>query len=333
MGHDMGDGISETMGRPVEYLRLSLTDRCNMRCQYCMPAAGADLLPADHILRYEELTRLVGLLARLGIRKVRLTGGEPLVRKGVVDFIRKLTAVEGVSEVTLTTNGSLLAPMAEDLFRAGLKRINISLDSLQPERFRQITGRDWYDRVWEGIREAERVGFSPIKLNVVVMGGINDREIPGFVELARKRPYQVRFIEYMPIGRESRWSRARFVDTAATLEKVRGLARLIPAARQGLDGPARSYHIEGAKGGVGFISPLSDHFCSLCNRLRLTPQGHLRTCLFSDRETDLRGLLRSGADDAELSAVMTAALESKRSGNYGLKPGGGCTRPMYHIGG
>ncbi len=317
----------------VQYLRLSVTDRCNLRCMYCKPLQGATLIPYADILAYEELERLVGLFGRLGIRKVRLTGGEPLLRRGVTGFIRRLGALPCIEEVTLTTNGLLLAPLADELREAGLKRINISLDTLHPGRYRRITGQDWFDQVWEGIQAAERVGFHPLKLNVVVMKGVNDDEVPAFVSLAREKPYYIRFIEYMPVGRSSRWSQELFVDTHTTLERAQAVSELVPVARQGLDGPARSFRIKGGKGGIGFISPVSDHFCDQCNRLRLTPEGHLRTCLFSDQEIDLRGALRSGGSDAELLEIMRAALESKRSRNPDNRPSRGCERPMYNIGG
>jgi cyclic pyranopterin phosphate synthase len=317
----------------VQYLRLSVTDRCNLRCRYCQPIQGAVLIPRRDILSFEEMERLVGLFTRLGIRKVRLTGGEPLVRRGLPRFVRRLCRLPGLEEVALTTNGVFLAQQARELKAAGLGRVNISLDSLKPQRLARITGRDCFAQVWRGIQAAEEVGFRPLKLNMVVMKGINDDEIPDFVELARQRPYFIRFIEYMSVGHDNRWSYQRFLDTETTLRRVGGLCRLVPVPRRGLDGPARSFRIQGGRGGIGFISPVSDHFCNQCNRLRLTPEGHLRTCLFSDREVDLRAPLRAGCSDEELMEIMNAAVLQKRSLKGENNPSRGCQRPMYNIGG
>ncbi len=326
-------GAKPSTAGPVEYLRLSVTDRCNLRCRYCRPIQGAVLIPRRDILSFEEMERLVGLFIRLGIRKVRLTGGEPLVRRGLAHFVRRLCDLPGLEEVVLTSNGVFLAQQARELKAAGLGRVNISLDSLKPRRLEAITGRDCFRQVWQGLQAAEEVGFHPLKLNVVVMKGINDDEIPDFVELAREKPYFVRFIEYMPVGHDNRWSDRLFLDTESIMQRVNRLCRLLPVNRRGLDGPARSFRIQGGRGGIGFISPVSDHFCSQCNRLRLTPEGHLRTCLFSDREADLRDPLRQGGTDQELLAIMEAAVLKKRSLNQINNPSRGCQRPMYNIGG
>ncbi len=326
-------GTSPLPAAPVEYLRLSVTDRCNLRCRYCQPIQGAVLIPRRDILSFEEMERLVGLFTRLGIRKVRLTGGEPLVRRGLPHFIRRLCRLPGLEEVVLTTNGVFLAQQARELKAAGLGRVNISLDSLRPQRLARITGRDCFHQVWQGVQAAEDVGFHPLKLNVVVMKGINDDEIPDFVELAREKPYFIRFIEYMPVGHDNRWSDRLFLDTESILQRVRGLCRLLPVDRRGLDGPARSFRIQGGRGGIGFISAVSDHFCGQCNRLRLTPEGHLRTCLFSDQEADLRAPLRAGCSDRQLMELMEAAVMKKRSLKQINNPSRGCQRPMYNIGG
>jgi len=318
--------------RPVEYLRLSLTDRCDLRCLYCRPASDTPQLARGDILSHEEMRRLVCLLVRQGIKKVRLTGGEPLLRGGVTGFIAGLAALPELREVTLTTNGLLLGKLAKDLRAAGLSRINVSLDSLNPDTFQRITGKPGLAQVWQGVKAAGEAGFSNIKLNVVVMRGVNDHEIPDFVELARRNPYHVRFIEYMPIGRDNRWSREAYMPTAEVMERVRAEAKLVPVARHGLDGPARSFLVKDGKGGVGFISPLSDHFCHQCNRLRLTPEGHLRTCLFGDNEFDLSRPLRAGASDQELSLIICEALDAKRP--HAPEAGEqGCQRPMFNIGG
>jgi cyclic pyranopterin phosphate synthase len=327
----LGENIAATP-KPVEYLRLSVTDRCNLSCRYCRPNCEAGLLPRLDILSYEEMLRLVRLLVTQGIRKIRLTGGEPLLRRGLTEFIANLNDIPELQEITLTTNGLRLRSLAVELRRAGLSRLNISLDSLNPGTFSSITGKPALPLVWEGIEAAREAGFKLIKLNMVVMRGINDHEIPAFVELARKHPYHVRFIEFMPIGYDNEWSRESFLPMAQVMRKVRKVAELIPVARQGLDGPARSFLIKGGLGGVGFISPMSDHFCHQCNRLRLTPEGHLRTCLFGDQEEDLSGLVRGGAKDQDLSDVIRSALESKRPH---IEEAGelGCNRPMFNIGG
>jgi cyclic pyranopterin phosphate synthase len=316
----------------VEYLRLSVTDRCNLRCGYCRPRHGGQLLPRERILSFEQILRLVRLFAAAGIRKVRLTGGEPLARRGLARLVEGLAGVEGLEELTMTTNGTLLSRHAAELRRAGLGRVNLSLDSLRPERFRRITGRPWLERVWEGLEAAEAAGFKRLKLNMVVQRGVNDDEVPEFVALARRRGLFVRFIEYMPVGRGSRWSDGALVPTEEVMARVRRVARLAPVAAEGLDGPARSFLLEGGRGGVGFISGMSNHFCHRCNRLRLTPEGRLRTCLFSDQELDLGGPLRRNAGDDELAAVIARALELKRPGESRPRPGA-CRRPMYNIGG
>ncbi len=318
--------------KPVEYLRLSVTDRCNLSCRYCRPNCEAGHLPRLDILSFEEMLRLVNILVRDGIKKVRLTGGEPLLRRGLTDFVACLNEIPELQEITLTTNGLLLSKLANGLRQAGLSRLNISLDTLDPETFSQVTGRSALPLVWEGIEAAREAGFNLIKLNMVVMRGVNDHEIPAFVELARTNPYHVRFIEFMPIGQDNKWSRDSFLPMTQVMNKVREAAELVPVARQGLDGPARSFLIKDGLGGVGFISPMSDHFCNQCNRLRLTPEGHLRTCLFGDQEKDLSGLLRDGASDQELADVIRSALESKRPH---IEEAGeqGCARPMFNIGG
>jgi cyclic pyranopterin phosphate synthase len=316
----------------VEYLRLSVTDRCNLRCAYCRPRRPVALLPRERILSYEEMLRLARLFAAAGIRKVRLTGGEPLVRRGLAGLVRGLAGVEGLEEVTMTTNGTLLARHADELRLAGLARLNVSLDSLWPERYRRITGRPWLERVLAGLERAAAAGFSRLKLNAVVRRGVNDDEVPALVELARRRDAHVRFIEYMPVGRESGWSAEEVVPSRELMERVSRVAGLVPVAAQGLDGPAQSFLLAGGRGGVGFISGMSNHFCGQCNRLRLTPEGRLRICLFSDRELDLGGPLRRGAADAELAGIIARALELKRPGQ-GRPREGACRRPMYNIGG
>lgn len=320
--------------RIINYLRLSITDRCNLRCIYCMPEEGINFLPHGEILTYEEILHLVRLCVQSGIRKVRLTGGEPLVRKGFISFLGRLCKTEGLNEVTLTTNGVLLKEFAAEIKACGICRINISLDSLKPDRFFQITGRDYFDRVWEGIQEAERLEFNPLKLNVVVMKGINDDEVLDFARMSMEKPYHVRFIEFMPVGSNNGWSLQKFVSTKEIRENIRVLGVLRPVSSNSLDGPAQRYFIEGAKGEIGLIGALSNHFCEKCNRLRMTAEGHLRGCLFSDQETDIKTPLREGKGDAHLLKLISHAIKNKPKdhglGRYGPRK---CVRHMSSIGG
>ena len=288
--------------RTISYLRLSLTDRCNLRCVYCMPVddeGGLEVLKHGDLLSYEELLRIVRLVVGMGMNKIRLTGGEPLVRKGVMTFIQSLSQIDGLDEIRLTTNGVLLHEKAEALYDAGIRKLNISLDTMRPKRFKEITGADLYHRVWKGIETAERLGFD-VKLNVVAMKGVNDDEFVDFALLAAEKPYQVRFIEFKAVGDKSTWNDASYISSTDLKKQIEVLGDLQPLPGCKMDGPARVYSLEtrdGLKGNVGFISPISHHFCDTCNRLRLTSAGRLRACLLNDKEADLKGLLRSGATD------------------------------------
>jgi GTP 3',8-cyclase len=321
--------------RHLNYLRISLTDRCNLRCVYCMPEQGVPKLAHDEILNYEELLRLGRLSAELGITKIRLTGGEPLVRKGALEFIASLKKIPGIKDISLTTNGVLLSEQARILWQAGLRRINISLDTLNRDKYLQITRFDYFERVWDGIQEVERIGFSPIKINIVVMRGINDDEILSFGRLSLEKPYHIRFIEFMPIGLENNWKEERFFSSEETLNRLQTLGPLFPINGQGLDGPARRMAYDGARGEIGLISPISEHFCQSCNRLRLTAEGRLRVCIFSDKEIDLRAPLRQGVADAELEAIIREAITQKpKEHPVRLSPlPRRCQRPMSKIGG
>jgi len=300
-----------------------------------MPKQGVQFMPPIEILSYEEMLHLAELCIQQGFRKVRLTGGEPLIRKGIIGFVERLCKNGGLDEVTLTTNGVLLKDFARALKDCGISRINVSMDTLKPDRFRRITRRDDYGRVWEGIEEAERVGFDPIKLNVVAMRGINDDEILDFAHLTREKPYHVRFIELMPVGRKNGfWTAERFLPSKEIFERIQMLERLTPIDRSPLDGPAERYTLGGARGEVGFIGALSHHFCERCNRLRLTADGHLRGCLFSERETDLKTPLREGREERHILDLIRNTLQNKPA-NHGLaetRPRK-CTRPMNRIGG
>jgi cyclic pyranopterin phosphate synthase len=299
-----------------------------------MPEEGIDFLPHSEILTYEEMLHLVRLSVQEGIRKVRLTGGEPLVRKGFVPFLESLCRIEALKEISLTTNGVLLKELAADIKSCGICRINISLDSLKAERFLKITGRDYFDRVWEGIEVAARLKFNPIKINVVVIKGTNDDEILDFARLTLEKPYHIRFIEFMPVGANNGWSSHKFVSTREIHEQIATIGVLRPVYSNSLDGPAQRYVIEGAKGEIGLIGALSNHFCRKCNRLRITAEGRLRGCLFSDQEIDMRTPLREGRADVHLLSLIREAIQNKPKehglGRYGPRK---CVRQMSSIGG
>ncbi len=322
--------------RKISYLRISVTDRCNLRCRYCMPPEGIKLMEPGGILRYEELLRIARIAARRGITKIRITGGEPLVRRGIVEFIGELSRIEGIEDLCLTTNGVLLGGYARSLREAGLKRVNVSLDSLKRERFEAITGGDHLEKVLDGLEEAERAGLEPVKINVVVVKGLNDDEVADFALLTKKKPYHVRFIEYMPFSTGGDDSCGDiFVSAGAVKEAIEAIEPLVPVDdKRPSSGPARRFRFRGAPGEIGFISPMSEHFCEGCNRLRLTADGMLRTCLFSDMETDIKSALRSGASDDEIEELLFRAVGEKPK-DHGAGQGGfkKCSRTMNLIGG
>ncbi len=294
-------------------MRISVTDRCNLRCTYCMPPEGFQLLPHDDVLSYEEIIRIVRIANSLGVNKFRITGGEPLVRKGVIDFIKEINSLEGV-ETVFTTNGILLEKYASALKTAGVQRLNISVDTLKPERFKSITGYDRLPSVLKGIEAAHRAGFSPIKLNVVLMKGVNDDELADFIELARERPYQVRFIEFMPM-KDNSWEREKFIPSKEIEERVAALRPLLDDPASEKSAPSRTYLLDGYAGKIGFISPVSRHFCDSCNRIRLTSDGRIRSCLLRKGEVDIRAAIRSGADDDRIKELVASAVLLKPSGH------------------
>ncbi len=300
--------LIDSFGRKINYLRLSVTDRCNMRCAYCMPAEGIQLLRHDDILSYEELVRIARAAVASGIEKIRVTGGEPLVRKGIVPFLAQLAALPGLRQLVLTTNGLHLEGMAEELYAAGVQRLNVSLDSLQPETFATITRGASLRRVLAGIEAAERAGF-PLKINMVVMRGVNDAEILDFAAMTIDRPLTVRFIEYMPAIRAENWE-SLIVPGNTILEDIGHRYSLEPLERDGLAGPARVFRIAGAAGTIGVITPVSGHFCGECNRIRVTATGRARGCLFSDDGLDLKPLLATG-DEAALAEALRAFIVCK----------------------
>jgi cyclic pyranopterin phosphate synthase len=304
--------LIDKCNRHLNYLRISITDRCNLQCRYCVPDDLIPKLSHSEILTYEEILRVVRVATRLGISKVRVTGGEPLVRKGVYGFFEKLIATEGLKDVSLTTNGVLLKDNLLNIKSAGIARINVSLDTLNRKKYRQITGYDEFDRVWRGIEKAHEMGFYPIKLNIVALKGINDDELVEMARLSFRYPFHVRFIEYMPMGR-SDFNEDSLLLVPEIKERISAIGNL--AAVQGVqhDGPAQRYKFNDAKGEVGFISALSQHFCNKCNRLRLTASGHLRPCLLADHQEDLKSLLRKGCSDQELTNIFFRAIQHKPS--------------------
>jgi len=329
--------LTDTFKRKINYLRVSITDRCNLRCIYCMPPEGVPVLSHDAILSYEEIARVVRVAAGEGIQKVRITGGEPLVRKGVAGLVGLLSKVQGIRDLSMTTNGILLAEYAQPLFDAGLMRVNVSVDSLQPQLFREITRGGELSLVLQGIEKAEAAGLKPIKINVVAMKEFNDREIIEFARLSIDHAYHIRFIEFMPTGCKNGWNADNFLSGRNIKRIIQQHYTLEQAARedeQGLNGPADLFRIAGARGVIGFISAISNHFCASCNRLRLTADGKLRPCLFSDAELDLRNVLRGGGSDEDVRTLLHAALSAKPKQHALFEPSfRKCMREMVSIGG
>jgi cyclic pyranopterin phosphate synthase len=328
------DPLVDSWGRRIESIRVSVTDKCNFRCTYCMPADGLEWLARDEILTFEEIQRLVRVLARMGVREVRLTGGEPLVRRDLPTLVGMLAEIPGVEDLSLTTNGILLDRLAEPLVAAGLRRLNVSLDSLSHVRFAEITRRDALDRVLAGLAEAERYPeLRPLKINCVAMRGITEEEVPALAELARRKPYVVRFIEFMPLDADESWRADDVLSGAeirALIEERWPLVEL-PAKPSST---ARRFRFADGAGEVGFVSPVSEPFCSTCDRIRLTADGRLRTCLFSRREWDLKTPLRDGASDDELTARLRLAVRHKELKHRINEPGFvRASRSMSQIGG
>ncbi|MFC2039368.1 GTP 3',8-cyclase MoaA [Chloroflexota bacterium] len=298
--------LSDSFQRPINYLRISVTDRCNLRCVYCMPPGGTPLMPRSDILRYEELQTVAQAAAALGITKVRLTGGEPLVRAQLTRLVHMLSQIEGIDDISLTTNALLLKRYAAPLKQAGLKRVNVSLDTLKRDRFQRITRRDRLTNVLAGMETARRVGLDPVKVNMVVMRGINDDESLDFARLTIDQGWHVRFIEPMPFVAD-----LDFVPLSEIQERLLSLGELEPFPFSPGNGPAKYFRFPGASGTIGFISPLSQHFCFDCNRLRLTADGQLHPCLLADEEMNLRQPLRHGVSPEELSQLIRQAVSSK----------------------
>jgi GTP 3',8-cyclase len=308
-------------GRTIGDVRISVTDRCNFRCQYCMPAEGLPWLERSALLSYEEIERVVRLLAAMGVHDVRLTGGEPLVRRELWRLVEALAAIEDVHDLSLTTNGYLLERQVDDLVRAGLRRVNVSLDALAQDRFFQLTRRDSLHQVLQGLEAAQRhPELRPIKVNVVALKDFTEPEVLRFAEFARRHPYEVRFIEFMPLDADRTWTPDKVLPNADIVAMIDAVYPLEAVGRE-RHGTSRRYRFADGTGEMGFISPVSQPFCGDCNRIRLTAEGELRTCLFSMTETDLRGPLRSGATDAELEEIIRDAVWRKELKHHVNEPG------------
>ncbi|MEK6645677.1 MAG: GTP 3',8-cyclase MoaA [Candidatus Firestonebacteria bacterium] len=306
--------LIDSLGRKIDYLRVSITDRCNLNCIYCMPDKPVIPKSKNEILSFEELEKMIGILVSLGIKKIKITGGEPLVRKGVIEFIKKIYSINGLEDISLTTNGILLKEYARDLKNAGLKRINISLDTLHNDKFIKIARGCSLSQVLAGIDEVQKLNFSPIKINTVVIKNINDDEILDFIRLCIENPYIVRFIEYMPTYNSLGWSNDKFVS----IEEIKNICskywNLTPMDTISGGGPAKYFQVKG--GAVGFIGPISSYFCFSCNRLRLTADGKLKLCLHSPEEVDLKTLLRNKHTDNEIKNTILSAVSLKSTGKF-----------------
>lgn len=327
--------LVDSLGRVHTSLRLSITDRCNIRCTYCMPQEQVRFLPRSEVLTFEEIERFVRIVAQQGVRKLRLTGGEPMVRAELPELVRLLARVPGIEEVALTTNGVLLARHALELRNAGLDRLNISLDTVRAEAFRRITRRDELPRVLEGIAAAQRAGFERIRLNAIAMRGVTEDEIVPLGRFAREQGLELRFIEYMPLDAEDRWQPEQVLSGEEILRHIEGtLGPLDPVDRGDPSQPARDYRFRDGSGVVGFINPVSQPFCGDCNRIRITAEGQVRNCLFGAEEWDARALLRGDATDSQIAQLVAECVAGKKAGHgiddpEFLRP----QRTMHQIGG
>lgn len=328
------DALRDSFGRTIGYLRISVTDRCNLRCLYCMPAWGCPFKPQEQILSYEEILRVAGIMSGLGVKRFRITGGEPLLRRDLVKLVAGLAAIPGAEDLALSTNGILLAEQAFALKSAGLRRVNVSLDSLDQATFRQITRLGNWQRVWQGIWTALEVGLSPVKLNVVLLKGLNDSEILHFAKLTLLHPLHVRFIELMPHGIGGLDHETHFLSAGEAYSTCEQLGFLEPASDVAGVGPAASFRYPGAKGTLGFIGALSCSFCDRCNRMRLTADGFLRPCLDNSLGVNLKDPLRHGASEEELECFIREAVAMKPE-SHTMKIGGSQMEwePMCAIGG
>ena len=325
-------GLSDSFQRPINYLRISVTDRCNLRCVYCMPLSGVNTLAHEGILRYEEINTIARAAAEMGIDKVRLTGGEPLLRAGLPELVAMLADIGTINDISLTTNGTMLAKYAAELKKAGLNRVNISLDSLKPDRFQAITRSDAeLADVLEGIEVARGVGLEPVKLNMVVIPGVNDDEVLDFAARTIDEDWHVRFIEIMPVNGEMK--APQFVAASEMKKRIEKLGKLEPCLPSAGNGPAKYFKLPGSKGTIGFITPVSEHFCFNCNRLRLTADGKLCPCLLSDYEVDIKTPLRGGVDAEGLKKLIEEAVANKPQRHHIAEGDVPRQRPFSQVGG
>jgi GTP 3',8-cyclase len=327
--------LIDTFGRSHNNLRISVTDRCNIRCFYCMPAEDVQFMDRSKLLSFEEIERFVRVVAPLGINKIRLTGGEPLVRRDLDVLVRNLIKVPGIKDIGLTTNGILFGEQAQKLFDAGLSRVNISLDALDPVKFKEITRREGYEKVVESIHIAKDVGFDPIKVNAVSIRNMTEDQIIPFGQFARDTGVEIRFIEFMPLDADNAWERDKVLFASEIMQKLSDeIAPLVPLSDQDPSAPATDYQFEDGVGRIGFIASVSQPFCKNCNRFRITADGKIRNCLFSLDETDIKGLIRSDAPDSEIAEAVRQSIHAKKEGHEinsakFIQP----DRPMYSIGG
>ncbi|KAL9674763.1 hypothetical protein QQ045_002962 [Rhodiola kirilowii] len=329
----LSDVLVDSFGRMHTYLRISLTERCNLRCQYCMPSDGADLSPSTHLLSQDEIVRLASVFVGSGVNKIRLTGGEPTIRKDIEDICARLSSLEGLKNLAMTTNGIVLARKLPKLKEAGLTSLNISLDTLVPAKFEFMTRRKGHEKVIQSINDSIEAGYNPVKVNCVVMRGFNDDEICDFVELTREKAINVRFIEFMPFDGNV-WNVKKLVSYSEMLDRVK---TRYPSLKRLQDHPtdtAKNFGIEEHKGTVSFITSMTEHFCAGCNRLRLLADGNFKVCLFGPSEVSLRDPLRSGAKDDELRQIISAAVKRKKASHADMFDiAKTANRPMVHIGG
>lgn len=321
--------MNDTFGRKINYIRVSVTDLCNLRCKYCMPEKGVDKKKHEQILSIEEIFRVVESSVELGINKVRITGGEPLVRKGVVRLIEKIASLKEIEDIGLTTNGVLLKKYANDLKKAGLHRVNISLDTLNKEKFNEITRGGSLKDVLDGIEEAKKVGFNPIKINVVLIGGFNDDEIFEFAQITKNENIEVRFIELMPIGQVSNWAKSNFLSNNIIKER---LGNLIPVFEKDESSPAKYFKLPNGKGKIGFINPISHEFCEYCNRIRMTADGRLKSCLHSNEEIDIKSALSKNKENIK-QTIRQAIIQKPSQHTINKKDHIIIERDMVRIGG
>ena len=326
--------MKDQFGRQINYLRISVTDKCNLRCSYCMPVEGLAWIPRPELLTYEEITEIVRQMSAMGLERVRLTGGEPLIRRDLPELVRMLASVSGIEDISLSTNAVLLPDLAQPLWNAGVQRLNISLDTLRRDRFTELARRPerFFDATLDGIRAAERVGFSPIKINTVVMKGLNDDELAEFADITRRHPWHVRFIELMPVGENLHLTDA-FMPADEILRRVQAIGSLTPTVGPAGNGPATYFTFDGAPGSIGVITPMSHNYCDRCNRMRLTADGQLRTCLFGTHHVDLKTPLRETGDVTEALSEALAGKPERHLLQLGSANGSGGLAALSQVGG